>query len=89
MYEAVKELDSDKGLYSESVRELHWATELALCATKQMAHSSSIAVLVAMKRHLWLKLFAIREKEKISLLDTPLLPPGLCINTVNTFPNVF
>lgn len=89
MYEAVKELDSGKGLYPESVKELHWATELALCAIKQMAHSSLIAVLVAMKRHLWLKLSGIREKEKSSLLDTPLLPPGLCINTVNKVLNVF
>lgn len=42
VYEAVTELDSVKGLYPESVKELHWATELALCAIKQMAHSSLI-----------------------------------------------
>lgn len=65
------------------------ATEYALCATKHMAHCCSMAVLVGMEMHLWLKLSGSREKEKSFLLDTPVLPSGLFINAVNTVVNRF
>lgn len=51
----LKELDHGEGIGPEAVQELRWATDLALCVTKQMACAigRSMAALVTMEQHLW------------------------------------
>lgn len=60
-----------KGLWlsPEAVKEVRTATDLALHGTEQMAHTigRSMATMVATKRHLWLNLLGIKEKDKLSL----------------------
>lgn len=54
----LKDLDQGQGLSPEAVAELYYATDLALRATKQTAVTTgrSMAVKVAMERHLWVNL---------------------------------
>ncbi|XP_047674661.1 polymeric immunoglobulin receptor-like [Tachysurus fulvidraco] len=63
----------------EVVSEIHRATDLALCATKQTARSigRAMAALVAMERRLWLSLTNIKDEDMYSLLEASLSPQGL------------
>lgn len=81
----LKNLDTDKGLDIEVVKEHCWARYLSICATKQMACTIgySMHAMVAKKRHLWLNLSGNKEKEKVFLLDTQILPLGLFGDAVN------
>lgn len=62
----LQDLDSDEAIYPESVWDLRLATDLALHATKQTARSigHAMAAIVVTERHLWLKLYGIREMDK-------------------------
>lgn len=62
----LKDSDEGRGLPPEAVKELWCTTNLTLHATKQTAAAtgSSMAAMVAMERHLWINLAAIRKKEK-------------------------
>ncbi len=77
--DVLKEMDEGTGLTPEAVKELRRATDLALRATKHTAHAvgPSMAASVAAKRHLWLNLTEIREKEKVFLMDAPISQSGL------------
>ncbi len=77
--DVLKEMDGGTGLIPEAVKELRRATDLALRATKHTARAvgRSMAALVALERHLWLNLTEIREKEKVFLMDAPILQSGL------------
>lgn len=50
-----KDLDKSKGLRPDDIKELRWATDLSLCATKETARAIGyfMAALVVMERHLW------------------------------------
>ncbi len=65
--DVLKEMDEGTGLTPEAVKELRRATDLALRATKHTARAvgRSMAASVAAKRHLWLNLTEIREREKV------------------------
>lgn len=71
-----------EGLAPEAVKELHRATDLVLYATKQMGHAigCSMDPMVNGERHLWLNLM---ERDKALLLDGPISPSGLFVNTIN------
>lgn len=60
----LKDLNSGERVDPELVRELCQVTDLALSATKQTAHSIGcvIAAMVAVERHLWLNLSALKKK---------------------------
>lgn len=75
----LKDLDQGQGLFPEVVDELRHTTDLTLRATKQTVAviSRSMAAMVAMKRHLWLNLADIGEKERGFLLDVPVSPSEL------------
>ncbi len=75
----LKEMDEGTGLTPEAVKELRRATDLALRATKHTACAvgCSMAASVAAECHLWLNLTEIREREKVFLLDAPILQSGL------------
>ncbi len=77
--DVLKEMDKGAGLTPEAVKEMRRAADLALRATKHTAHAvgRSMAGSVAAERHLWLNLTEIREKEKVFLLDAPILQSGL------------
>ncbi len=53
--ELLKELDKGEGITPEAVKELRWATDLALRATKHTARAvgRSMAGMVTVERHLW------------------------------------
>lgn len=61
-------------------------TDLALCATKQMAAaiSYSMEAMVDMERYPWLLLSWIKEKEKSFFHDVPISPSGLFETAVET-----
>ncbi|KAL0152736.1 hypothetical protein M9458_052459 [Cirrhinus mrigala] len=71
-YQAIllKDLDENKGLSSEPVKELRCTTDLADRTTKQTAAviGRSMAAMVAMERHPWVNHAAIRKKETDCLL---------------------
>ncbi|KAL0183604.1 hypothetical protein M9458_019300, partial [Cirrhinus mrigala] len=60
----------------EAFSELRTATDLGPHATKATAQaiSKTMASLVVLKRHLWLKLTEIRDAENMAFLDSPILP---------------
>ncbi|ROL54028.1 hypothetical protein DPX16_10451 [Anabarilius grahami] len=72
-------LDEGEGLTPEPVKELRWATDLALRATKHTARAigRSMAGMVAVEHHLWLTLTDIKEKDKTFLLDAPMSKDSL------------
>lgn len=76
--ELLGDVDEGRGIGPDIVDDLHQATDLSLRATKETARSvrQAIVALVAMERHLWLNLSAIKEKDKSFLMDAP-LSPGL------------
>ncbi|XP_053500424.1 uncharacterized protein LOC128619928 isoform X2 [Ictalurus furcatus] len=61
-----------------------------LKAIKQMAHhiSCSMGSLVAAERHLWLNLSGMGDKDKVSLLDTPVKLSSLFSGAVNAMQEV-
>ncbi len=56
--ELLKELDEGEGITPEAVKELQWATDLALRAVKHTARAvgRSMVGMVTVERHLWLNL---------------------------------
>lgn len=64
----LNDLDSSEAIDPESVREIRWATYLALRANKQMACSNgrAMAAMFATEWHLWLNLSGIGGKESLS-----------------------
>ncbi len=82
----LKEMDEGDEIKNEGIFELHRATDLSLRATKETARpiGRSKAALVATQRHLWLTLSQIREKDRVSLLDAPILPSGLFSDALNS-----
>lgn len=60
------------------VAELRHTTDLDLHATKQMvaAIGRTMVAMVVMKRHLWLNLSDIKDREKTFLLDALISPSG-------------
>lgn len=60
-------------------RELHSATDLALCATKTTAQAIGRAKvsLVVLEQHLWLNLMEIKDAVEAAFLDSPISPLAL------------
>ncbi len=71
---------------NEYIVELHRATDLSLRATKETARAigRSMAALVSTQRHLWFSLSQISEKDRVFLLDAPILPSGPFSAAVNS-----
>ncbi len=82
----LKELDEGEEVKSEDTKELRRTADLSLRATKKTAKAIgwSMAALVAVERHLWLTLSDIIEKDRVFLLDAPLVPSGLFGDGVNS-----
>ncbi|KAI2653808.1 Transposon Ty3-G Gag-Pol polyprotein [Labeo rohita] len=82
----LKELDEGEETKDSNIYELRRTADLSLRATKETAHAigRSMAALVAVERHLWLTLSDMKEKDRVFLLDTPLLPSGLFGDAVNS-----
>lgn len=64
---------------ADMIQELRQSADLAFRATRETAKSigRSMAALVAIKRHLWLNLTDIKDKDKSFVLDVPLNPSSL------------
>lgn len=76
VYQAKLLRDMDQARHDSSAfKELCYATDLALHATKTMAQAigRSMASLVVLERHLWLNLTAIEDADKTSLTRLPRL----------------
>ncbi len=82
----LKELDEGEQISSSDVGELRRTADLALRATKETARAigRSMAAMVAAKRHLWLTLFDMKEKDRVVLMDALLAPSGLFGDAVNS-----
>lgn len=80
-----KDIDEGEEVSRKAFFEPRRATDLSLPATKETAKSigHSMAALVAMERHLWLKLSNIKERDKSFLLDAPLSSSSLFSDSVN------
>lgn len=68
-----------QGVSPEAMAELRWTTDLALRTTKQSKKTfatigQSMAAIPAMKKHLYVNLTDIEEKEKKLLLNVLVLP---------------
>ncbi len=81
----LKEMDEGDDIKNDDIAELRRATDLSLRATKETARAigRSMAALVATERHLWLTLSQISDKDRVFLLDAPILPSGLFGDAVN------
>ncbi len=81
----LKEMDEGEDIKNDDIAELCRATDLSLRATKKTARAIgwSMAALVATERHLWLTLSNINDKDRVFLLDAPLVPSGLFGDAVN------
>ncbi len=75
----LKEMDEREAMSSDDILELRRTADLALRATKETARAigRSMAAMVAAERHLWLTLSDIKDKDRVFLLDAPLVPLGL------------
>lgn len=82
----LKDLSTSWGIDEESFSELRWATDMSLWVIKKMARAigHSMSAMVAMERHLWLNLTGIKDRDKVFLLNAPVLPSGLFSKSVNT-----
>ncbi len=82
----LKELDEGEQISSSDIGELRRTADLALCATKETtcAIGRSMAALVAAERHLWLTLSDMKEKDRVFLMDAPLVPSGLFGDAVDS-----
>ncbi len=82
----LKELDEGEQISSSGIGELRRTADLALRATKETARAigRSMAALVAVERHLWLTLSDMKEKDRIFLMDAPLVPSGLFGDAVDS-----
>lgn len=90
------DLNAGSTIDEEAFTELRWATNLSLHTTKQTAcsiavqwhcanqSSCSMAALMSTERHLWLNLTGIKDKDRVFLLDAPVSPSGLFVDSVNT-----
>ncbi len=89
--ELLKELDEGEGITPEAVKELRRATDLALRATKHTARAvgRSMVGMVMVKRHLWLNLTDIKEKDKSFLMDAPISKDGLFGDSVTAVVETF
>ncbi len=78
----LKEMDEGDDIKNDDIAELRRATDLSLRATKETARAigRSMAALVATERHLWLTLSQISDKDRVFLLDAPILPFGLQVS---------
>lgn len=87
----LKEMDKEEEIKNDDIAELCRATDLLLQATKETARAigQSMAALVATKRHLWLTLSNINNKDRVFLFDVLLVLSGLFGNAVNTVVNRF
>ncbi len=81
----LKEMDEGDDIKNDDIAELRRATDVSLRATKETARAigRSMAALVATERHLWLTLSQISDKDRVFLLDAPILPSGLFGDAVN------
>ncbi|KAI2647838.1 Transposon Ty3-G Gag-Pol polyprotein [Labeo rohita] len=81
----LKELDEGEEIKDSDISEIRRTADLSLRATKETARAigRSMAALVAAERHLWLTLSNMKEKDRVFLLDAPLLPAGLFGDAVN------
>lgn len=75
----LKDTEVAEGVAPAEIKELCCTTDLVLRATKQAdcAINLYLAALVTTKRHLWLNLSGLKEKERSFLLDAPISPVGL------------
>ncbi len=66
--------------------KLHRAADLSLRVTKKMARAigRSMAAMKATERHLWLNLSGIKEKDRAFLLDAPISPSGLVMQSIQS-----
>ncbi len=82
----LKDLSTGGTIDEEAFSELRRATDLSPRATKQTAHAvgCSMAAMVSTERHLWLNLTGIKERDRAFLLDAPVSPSGLFVDSVNT-----
>lgn len=87
----LKDLSTSWGIDEESFSELRWATDLSLWVIKKMARAvgRSMSAMVAMEMHLRLNLTGIKDRDKVFLLNAPVLPSGLFSKSVNTVVNRF
>lgn len=86
MADLLKDLSTSRDIDEEAFSELRWATDLSRWVIKKMAHAigRSMSAMVAMERHLWLNLTGIKKRDKVFLLDAPVLPSGLFSKSINT-----
>ncbi len=82
----LKELDEGEQVSSNDIVELSRTADLALRATKETVRAigRSITALVAAERHLWLTLSNMKEKDRVFLMDTLLVPSGLFGDSVDS-----
>ncbi len=82
----LKELDEGEQISSSDVGDLRRTADLALRATKETARAigRSMAALVAAERHLWLTLSDMKKKDRVFLMDAPLVPSGLFGDAVDS-----
>lgn len=82
----LKDLSISGSIDEESFSELRRTTDWSLRVTKQMARTigHSMPGLVSTERHLWLNLTGIKNRDKVFLLDAPVLPFSLFGDSVNT-----
>lgn len=66
-------------------------TEPRICLFEETARAIgfSMAATVATERHLWLNLIGTKDRNKLFLLDPPMLPSSLFGNSINTVVNRF
>ncbi len=86
----LKELDEGEQVSSNDIVELRRTADLALRVTKETARGigRSITALVAAERHLWLTLSNMKEKDRVFLMDTLLVPSGLFGDSVDSVDSV-
>ncbi|KAL0165789.1 hypothetical protein M9458_037633, partial [Cirrhinus mrigala] len=82
----LKELEEGEEIRDSDISELRRTADLSLRATKETTRAigRAMAALVAAERHLWLTLSDMKEKDRVFLLDAPLLPSGLFGDAVNS-----
>lgn len=80
----LKDLSMSWDIDEEAFSELSWATALPLQVTKQIhAIGYSMAGMVIPERNLWLNITRNKDRDRVFLLDAPVLPLGLLGDSVN------
>ncbi len=87
----LKEMYEGENIKNYDIAELCRATYLSLRATKEIARAIGwpMAALVVTERHLWLTLSQINDKDRVFLLNDPILLSGLFGNAVSTVVDKF